>query len=127
VEVYVIFLLDMNMPRQLGKLLEARGHAWRHVADVGLQKADDSIVLEAAKQVGEVILTHDLDYGTLLAFSGDVRPSVVIFRRRNVHPKALFEAMMKSWAELAPALEAGALVILEDSALRIRRLPIGKS
>lgn len=32
---------------------------------------------------------------------------------------------MKYWAELAPALEAGALVILEDSAIRIRRLPIG--
>ncbi len=121
----MIFLLDMNMARQLGKLLETRGHAWRHVADAGLQRADDSVILEAAKQIGEVILTHDLDYGTLLAFSGDVRPSVVIFRRRNVHPRELFEAMMKYWAELAPALEAGALIILEDSAIRIRRLPIG--
>lgn len=123
----MLFLLNMNMARQLGRLLETQGHAWRHVADAGLQQAQDSLIVEAAKQSGEVILTHDLDYGTLLAFSGDVRPSVMIFRRRNVHPKALFEAMMDSWGDLAPALGAGALVILEDSTIRIRRLPIGQT
>lgn len=123
----MLFLLNMNMARQLGRLLETRGHSWQHVGDMGLQQAEDSIVLAAAKQGGQVILTHDLDYGTLLAFSGDVRPSVVIFRRRDVHPKALFGVMMENWADLAPALERGALVILEDSAIRIRHLPIGRS
>lgn len=34
----------------------------------------------------ETILTHDLDYGHLLAFSGETAPSVIIFRLRITHP-----------------------------------------
>lgn len=116
----------MNLSRELGRLLEAQGHTWRHARDAGLAEAADSAIVEIAKANGEVILTHDLDYGHLLAFSGEDRPSVVIFRRRNALPTALFDALMKIWKEVEPALEAGALVLLEDASVRIRRLPIGR-
>jgi predicted nuclease of predicted toxin-antitoxin system len=120
------FLLNMNLSRELGRLLEIQGHVWRHARDAGLGEAADSAIVEIAKANGEVILTHDLDYGHLLAFSGDNRPSVVIFRRRNALPSVVFEALMKVWNEIGPALEAGALVLLEDASVRIRRLPIGR-
>jgi predicted nuclease of predicted toxin-antitoxin system len=45
----------------------------------------------AAKAGGEVIVTHDLDYGHLLAFSGEADQSVIIFRLRNAHPDALLD------------------------------------
>ena len=121
------FLLNMNLSRQLGRLLETRGHDWRHVRDLGLGRAEDRQIFETAKASQEVILTHDLDYGQLLAFSGDIRPSVVIFRCRNILPAALFGLMVKNWDEWGPALEEGALIIVEDAAARIRRLPIGRS
>ena len=117
----------MNLSRQLGRLLGGEGHGWRHVRDLGLAKATDREIMALAKASGEVVLTHDLDYGHLLAFSGDVRPSVVIFRRRNILPSALFETMKKNWPEWGPALEAGALIIVEDAAARIRLLPIGRT
>ena len=120
------FLLNMNLSRELGRLLEAQGHTWRHARDAGLAEAADSAIVEIAKASDEVILTHDLDYGHLRAFSGDDRPSVVIFRRRNALPSVLFEALMRVWGEVGPALEAGALVLLEDASVRIRRLPIGR-
>jgi len=116
----------MNLPRQLGRLLAGRGHGWRHVADIGFYKAMDKEILAEAKIRGEVILTHDLDYGTLLAFSGESEPSVAIFRQSDILPSALFESMMRNWHECGPALEAGAIVIFEDTAIRIRPLPIGR-
>ena len=121
------FLLNMNLPRELGRLLETEGHSWRHARDTGLARADDPQVVAAAKTNGEVVLTHDLDYGTLLAFSGDHEPSVVIFRNRNILPSALFKSLTRAWAEIGPALQAGALVLIEDTSIRIRRLPIGRS
>jgi predicted nuclease of predicted toxin-antitoxin system len=114
----------MNLPRQLGRLLETAGHSWLHARDLGLATAADEQILERAREQGEIILTHDLDYGTLLAFSGDSAPSVVIFRRQNVQPEALAGALLQSWDECGPALEEGALVVVEEQALRIRRLPI---
>lgn len=118
------FLLDMNLSEELGRLLEREGHGWRHLRAVGLQSADDAEVVEVAKRNDEVILTHDLDFGRLLAFSGARRPSTVIFRRRDVRTESLFEALHSHWEAVAPALEKGGLVILEEEAVRIRRLPI---
>jgi predicted nuclease of predicted toxin-antitoxin system len=121
------FLLNMNLPRQLGRLLATGGHTWRHVGDLGLHAADDPAIVQEAKAQDEIVLTHDLDYGTLLAFSGDTCPSVVIFRLSNLQPQRVFERMTERWLDWGPALEEGAILVLEDGASRIRRLPIGRS
>ena len=80
------FLLNMNLPRVLGKRLVAAGHLCRHVGDIGLGAASDVEIMVEAGRNHETILTHDLDYGHLLAFSGETAPSVIIFRLRNTHP-----------------------------------------
>jgi len=72
------FLLNMNGPRGLGRRLTESGHVYRHVGDIGMARARDSAIVEKARESGEVIVTHDLDYGYLLAFSGQQSPSVII-------------------------------------------------
>ena len=118
------FLLNMNVPRVLAERLRAVGHECRHVGDLGLATATDTAVVEEARRNGEVILTHDLDYGNLLAFSGTASPSVVILRLRNTHPANILERILKAWPEIATPLERGAIVVLEDVAIRIRQLLI---
>ncbi|MGB9776420.1 MAG: DUF5615 family PIN-like protein [Anaerolineae bacterium] len=118
------FLLNMNVPRSLAVLLAARGHLCRHVGDIGMSRATDEAILQEARMHQEVVVTHDLDYGHLLALSGESAPSVVIFRLRNTHPENLFAQMMKVWAEIEEPLRRGAIVVLEDAALRVRLLPI---
>jgi predicted nuclease of predicted toxin-antitoxin system len=118
------FLLNMNLPRQLGKLLTGKGHACRHVGDIGMARASDSEIVTAARHSHETIITHDLDYGGLLAFSGEDVPSVIIFRLRSTQTENLFNRLMSVWIEIEGSLAEGAIAILEDSLLRIRRLPI---
>ncbi|MBM3236239.1 hypothetical protein FJZ31_08065 [Candidatus Poribacteria bacterium] len=118
------FLLNMNLPRELGKRLNAEGHECRHVGDIGMAQADDAAIVEEARGNKETIVTHDLDYGHLLAFSGEPAPSVIIFRLRNTHPDNLFARIMSKWSEIEKSLVEGAIVVLEDATLRIRRLPI---
>ncbi len=118
------FLLNMNTPRALGVKLIAQAHACRHVGDIGMARASDTEIVQVAKANAETVITHDLDYGNLLAFSGEASPSVIIFRMRNNHPNNLYTRMMLVWREIAQPLEQGAIVVLEDATLRIRRLPI---
>ena len=118
------FLLNMNMSRELGKLLVSQGHEYRHVGDIGLARAEDIEIVAEAKQKQEIILTHDLDYGNLLAFSGESVPSVIIFRLRNTQPKNMFIRLVNTWSKIQLPLIKGAIVILEDATLRIRELPI---
>ncbi|MCS6937273.1 MAG: DUF5615 family PIN-like protein [Candidatus Bipolaricaulota bacterium] len=77
------FLLNMNVPRALGQSLVSAGHEYRHVGDIGTAQASDVAIMEEAKANHEVIVTHDLDYGHLLAFSSAPSPSVIIFSLRN--------------------------------------------
>ena len=118
------FLFNMNIPRSLGRRLEPGGHGWRHVADIGMAEANDEEIIAEARRTDETVITHDLDYGRLLAFSAAPRPSVVIFRLRNAHPDNLYRRSCATWTTIEVPLSDGALVVLEDAAVRVRRLPI---
>lgn len=69
------FLLDVHLSKGLARMLEADGHVCRLVVEVGNPKMDDIDILRLALENGEVILTHDLDFGTLLAFSKESKSS----------------------------------------------------
>ena len=118
------FLLNMNVPRSLCRRMAEKGFECRHAGDIGLSEADDIDIIKEAKNNKEIIVTHDLDYGHLLAFSGDPSPSVIIFRLRNSHPDNLFSRLMSARSEIEGPLKEGAIVVLEDATLRIRELPI---
>jgi predicted nuclease of predicted toxin-antitoxin system len=120
------FLLNMNVPRELGRRLIAEGHECRHAGDIGMARATDVGVMEEAKGNDEIIVTHDLDYGDLLAFSGELAPSVIIFRLRNIHPDNLFARITHTWPEIEELLAEGAIVVLEDATFRIRKLPVSQ-
>jgi len=120
------FLLNMNVPRQLGQRLAGRGHACRHVGDVGMAEAGDPAIVAEARANGETIITHDLDYGHLLAFSGRKSPSVIIIRMRNSHPERMFARLAAAWPKIEGDLSRGAIAVIEDGALRIRVLPIAR-
>jgi predicted nuclease of predicted toxin-antitoxin system len=122
----VKFLLNMNVPPALGPMLASQGHEWRHVADLGMSRAPDAAVLVEAKGREECVITHDLDYGQLLAFSGDSAPSVLIFRLRRADTRLMHERITTTWHEIQEALANGAVVIVEEAATRIRQLPISK-
>jgi predicted nuclease of predicted toxin-antitoxin system len=118
------FLLNMNIPRDLGKWLSGEGHECRHLSDIGMYKVSNLEVVEEARRDKEVIITHDLDYGRIITFSGKSSPSVIIFRLRNTHPRNLLNRIINLWYEIEEPLFEGAIVLVEDFALRIHRLPI---
>ncbi len=118
------WLLDMNIPRRLKLLLESAGHQCRHAGDIGLERADDWAIMEEAARRDEVILTHDLDYGRLLTFTGATKPSVVIIRLSRLHAQAIYERLLRVWPLIEQPLADGAIVVLEDAAIRVRPLPL---
>ncbi len=80
------FLADMGISPDTVAFLSSLGHDAVHVADLNLAKHPDSQVLDNARADRRVLLTHDLDFGELLAAGGSLLPSVVVFRLRNMHP-----------------------------------------
>jgi len=117
------FLLNMNMPRSLAKRLQDKGYLFRHAWDIGLSYAEDWEIIEEARRQGEIILTHDLDYGGLLAFTRQSSPSIIIFRIRRSQPDQTFQKLIDILPQVEEYLRIGSIVIVEDQIIRIRKLP----
>jgi len=78
------FLADMGISPRVITALRERGHEAIHLQEQGLGKMSDGDILAKARVEGRVLLTHDLDFGELLAASGGVLPSVIIFRLNDM-------------------------------------------
>lgn len=119
------FPLDESVsPLVAGPLVEA-GHEVVHARDVGLRSAPDATVLAAALDGGRVLVTLDTDFGALIAHSGAQLPSVVLFRGEVTRqPSAQAELLLVNLEQFAVDLVQGAVVVIGDDRVRIRRLPI---
>ena len=95
------FLLDVHLGTSLASLLETQGHSCRLVADVADPRSKDEDILELAFKNQEVVLTHDLDFGKLLAFSKQERPSVIIFRIEKISSVVFYQLLMNNWDDYA--------------------------
>jgi predicted nuclease of predicted toxin-antitoxin system len=70
-------LLDMNLAPDWCGVLGREGFDAVHWSAVGDGRATDAIVMAWARANGRVVVTHDLDFGALLAATGAEGPSVV--------------------------------------------------
>ena len=120
------FLVDQCLAVELASHLAAAGHDAVHVATYGLSRADDAEILARAAKEGRVLVSADTDFGGLLAARDVSVPSVVLFRRRTrrrPHEQAMI--LLTNLANVEPDLDAGAIAVIDDTGIRIRRLPIG--
>lgn len=71
-----------------------------------------------------VVLTHDLDFGAILAATRATGPSVVQVRTQDVRPDSLAPLLIPILRQYQSELEAGALLIVDEAKLRVRILPL---
>lgn len=74
------FLVDANLSPRLAELLRSNGHDAIAVRDVGLGDASDDEILDRAAAEDRVVVSHDTDFSTLLAFRRLSRPSFILIR-----------------------------------------------
>lgn len=117
-------LLDNNLSPQLVGLLAPGGHEVEHVRDHGLHAAGDEDVLARAARQGQVLVSADTDFGQLLHRSGAAQPSVVIIRATHSRrPSAQGQLLVDNLPAVEADLASGALVVIEDTRVRVRELP----
>ncbi len=84
------------------------GHQAAHLHEQGLDRLSDWEILENAGHEGCIVLTHDLDFGDLLAVSGAPLPTVIIFRLRSMRPERVNLCLQTIITEHTQAPNAGA-------------------
>ncbi|AFZ13479.1 hypothetical protein Cri9333_2618 [Crinalium epipsammum PCC 9333] len=117
-------LLDQGLPPSTALLLREAGIDTIHVAEIKLSAAEDTEIIEKAKEQGRVVITLDADFHALLALSEATSPSVIRIRIERLRAQALANLLITVMAECEADLEQGAVVTVEASRIRVRRLPL---
>jgi len=117
-------LIDMNLSPRLADVLTNAGHNAVYWGTIGKPSAEDSEILTWAKENGYVILTNDLDFGTILAAMRFATPSVIQIRCRDVVPEAIAPLLLQALEKFAIELQAGALLVIDEQRYRVRLLPL---
>ena len=118
------FLADMGISMSTVEALREEGLDAVHLREQQLHRLSDDKILQKAREERRVVLTCDLDFGDLLAAGLQDSPSVILFRVRDQRPAAITPKLLEVVGQAKGDLEAGAIVVVEDSRFRVRRLPI---
>ena len=118
------FLVDECLSVKIAQILAAAGHDAQHASQTGLQGHPDETVIEYARAEDRILLTADTDFGELLSHSGESLPSVILLRRSSRIPELQAAIVLINLADVEPDLLSGALIVFNNSVIRVRRLPI---
>jgi predicted nuclease of predicted toxin-antitoxin system len=117
-------LVDMNLSPRWVQFLATKGVDALHWSAVGDARATDATIMRWAVDRGYTVFTHDLDFSAILATAGASGPSVLQVRAQDVSPEAIGEDVARVLGDHASAIDAGAIVTIDELGARVRILPI---
>ncbi len=117
-------LIDMNLtPRWVQRLTEA-GHECCHWSEVGPGATPDNEICDYARKHGFVLVTNDLDFPQILAFTAEAKPSVILLRGEPLVPELRAATLVSAIADCRRTGKGAILTLDWTDKVRARLLPL---
>jgi predicted nuclease of predicted toxin-antitoxin system len=117
-------IVDMNLPPRWVTVLKDEGWDAVHWSSIGNPGATDTNIMRYAKNGGYAVLTHDLDFGAILAATGWETPSVIQVRTQDVFPQTIGHLVIAAIKQFSDEIKKGVLISIDKNRSRARILPI---
>jgi predicted nuclease of predicted toxin-antitoxin system len=117
-------VVDMNLSPEWVPELIQMGHDAIHWSAIGKGDDPDFKILEWARQNDHFVMTSDLDFGEMLAASGETTPSIIQLRLGRHIPRKLAGLMADALSKCNKDLARGALLSVDHKSQRLRILPL---
>ena len=117
-------LIDMNLSPRWVATLKAAGFEPAHWSSLGKPDSPDREIMAFAAANGFVVVTHDLDFGAILATTGGLAPSVVQIRADDLRPESIGPHLILALKQMGAELDAGALLSVDPLRARLALLPL---
>jgi predicted nuclease of predicted toxin-antitoxin system len=92
---------------------------------VGAVDAPDSLICQYARENELILVTNDLDFPRILAYTAQARPSVILLRGEPLTPETRGTGLLAATEDCARDLGAGAILTVDWSERhRARLLPL---
>lgn len=123
----ISLIVDISLSPAWVDVLAKHGWSAVHWSTVGDLRAKDRTVMAWAREHQHVVLTHDLDFGALLALTRASGPSVIQIRAHDVLPGHLEQIVVTTIQTYESQLLEGAIVTVDETRGKVRMLPIGST
>jgi predicted nuclease of predicted toxin-antitoxin system len=120
----VRFLVDADLSPRVAEWLREKGQTPYTSSMPSSTKQAIVRFSRKRRAGGRILLTSDLDFGENLSRSSG-RVSALILRLRSTATATVVGRLEVALRQAAAALEDGAVVIVGEATLRLRRLPVG--
>ncbi len=120
-------IVDMNLSPRWVTLLASAGMEAAHWSTLGAANAPDLEIMAFARMHDCVVLTHDLDFGAILAATHGEKPSVVQIRAEDISPDVIGNQVIIALRQMASELEEGSLLTIDSNRTRLRILPLRRN
>ena len=117
-------LLDQGLAPHAAAILRKEGFDALHVSEIGMERADDVLILERARDDERVCITLDHDFHAHLAMTGQGHPSVILLRAQGLDAQGQANLIRVIYVQCERALREGAAVSADRRTIRVRRLPL---
>ena len=95
-----------------------------HVGDIGMVAATDLEIIQKASQESLIVVTLDSDFHTILAASGDYKPSVIRIRMEGLKADKLAAIINSVIDSVSDELKTGVAISVTEKGIRVRQLPL---
>jgi predicted nuclease of predicted toxin-antitoxin system len=106
-------------------MLRFNDHDAVAVRAIGLADASDDEIVDRAFVDERIVISHDTDFGTLLAFRRPGKPPFILIRSSDsLTPDDHAGLIIANLDAIRDDLKVGAIVVFARGHLRTRRLPV---
>ena len=114
------FKIDENLPAECTDLLRSAGFEADRVGDEKLSGTDDTVLLEQCQAEGRTLVTLDLDFANVQAYSPKSHSDIVVFRTHAQDKPTLIALLKRLLPLLAERSPEKQLWIVERDRIRYR-------
>lgn len=114
------FKVDENLPAECAALLRDAGFGADTVAEEDSAGADDTAIALSIRTEGRVLITLDLDFANIQAYSPSTYSGIIVLRLKRQDRHAVLGLVLRIVSALKMRLPAGDLWIVEPDRIRFR-------
>ncbi|WP_375460458.1 DUF5615 family PIN-like protein [uncultured Enterovirga sp.] len=115
-------MIDTNLSAEWVPALAEVGIKAIHWSSIGREDAPDEEIMDWAQANDAVVLSRDLDFGSIVTLLGLRSPSVVQLRIRQVDHTSQAVLVRRVLSLQSEQFARGAIVTVESERVRVRRL-----
>lgn len=113
--------LDENLPERLIVVLESLGHDVDTVIAEGFAGQDDPQVWQAAQSAGRFLITQDLDFSDIRAYTPGTHAGILLVRFANPSRNVLVTRLGALFATEPTESWRGCFVVATEHKVRVKR------